>query len=159
MDPGIGHEIEADLQTYGYPILWAQYLPVDADLMQWLFGDELRKGTISSPFDVRDVWPSSYNGNTNEILWGAKIAARLPRVTCVIPLASYECGMDQPTYTPVQKIVEGSGRCSFRFRTSTPPSRRDPSRSGSRPSPTTWSVRRLISSRARSCRPQVRVRC
>ena len=24
MDPGIGHEIEADLQAYGYPILWAQ---------------------------------------------------------------------------------------------------------------------------------------
>jgi len=23
---GIGHEIEVDLQAYGYPILWAQYL-------------------------------------------------------------------------------------------------------------------------------------
>jgi predicted nucleotide-binding protein (sugar kinase/HSP70/actin superfamily) len=115
MDPGIGHEIEADLQAYGYPILWAQYLPVDADLMQWLFGDDIRKGTISSAFDVRDVWPSSYSGNTNEILWGAKVAARLPWVSCVIRLASYECGMDQPTYTPVQKIVEGSGTLFFSF--------------------------------------------
>jgi predicted nucleotide-binding protein (sugar kinase/HSP70/actin superfamily) len=115
MDPGIGHEIEADLQAYGYPILWAQYLPVDADLMQWLFGDDIENGTISSAFDVRDVWPSSYSGNTNEILWGAKVAARLPWVSCVIRLASYECGMDQPTYTPVQKIVEGSGTLFFSF--------------------------------------------
>jgi len=115
MDPGIGHEIEADLQAYGYPILWAQYLPVDADLMHWLFGDDIENGTISSPLDVRDVWPSSYSGNTNEILWSAKVAARLPWVTCVIRLASYECGMDQPTYTPVQKIVEGSGTLFFSF--------------------------------------------
>src|SRR5262249_13904046 len=26
MDPGIGHEIEVDLQAYGYPVLWTQYL-------------------------------------------------------------------------------------------------------------------------------------
>jgi predicted nucleotide-binding protein (sugar kinase/HSP70/actin superfamily) len=115
MDPGIGHEIEADLQAYGYPILWAQYLPTDPDLMEWLFGDDIRSGTISSPFDVGDVWPSSYSGNTNEILWAAKVSARLPWVTCVIRLASYECGMDQPTYTPVQKIVEGSGTLFFSF--------------------------------------------
>ncbi len=92
-----------------------QYLPIDPDLLQWLFGDDIRNGTISSAFDVRDVWPSSYSGNTNEILWGAKVAARLPWVTCVIRLASYECGMDQPTYTPVQKIVEGSGTLFFSF--------------------------------------------
>src|SRR4029077_8286549 len=76
MDPGIGHEIEADLQAYGYPILWTQYLPVDADLMDWLFGEDVRTGLIGSPFDIRDVWPSSYSGNTNEILWAAKVAAR-----------------------------------------------------------------------------------
>ena len=27
MDPGIGHEIEAEIQACGYPILWLQYLP------------------------------------------------------------------------------------------------------------------------------------
>src|SRR4030095_10202812 len=32
MDPGIGHEIEVDLQAYGYPILWAQDAPTDTDL-------------------------------------------------------------------------------------------------------------------------------
>lgn len=115
MDPGIGHEIEADLQAYGYPILWVQYFPTDPGLMDWLFGDDVRSGALSSPFDIKDVWPSSYSGNTNEILWGAKAGARLPWISCVIRLVSYECGMDQPTLTPVQKIVEGSGTLFFSF--------------------------------------------
>jgi len=115
MDPGIGHEIEADLQAYGYPVLWTQYLPTDADLMDWLFAEDVRAGTVKSGFDIRDVWPSSYSGNTNDILWGAKVGARLPWVTCVIRLTSYECGMDQPTFTPVQQIVERSGTLFFSF--------------------------------------------
>jgi len=115
MDPGIGHEIEVDLQAYGYPILWAQYLPDDDDLMQWAFGPDIRDGYVKSPFDISDVWPSSYSSNTNEILWGAKVAARIPWIAGVIRLASYECGMDQPTYTPVQQIVERSGTLFFSF--------------------------------------------
>jgi predicted nucleotide-binding protein (sugar kinase/HSP70/actin superfamily) len=115
MDPGIGHEIEADLQAYGYPILWGQYLPTDPDLMDWLFGEDIRTGVIGSPFDIRDVWPSSYSGNTNEILWGAKFGARVPWVSCVVRLVSYECGMDQPTFTPVQRIVEETGTLFFSF--------------------------------------------
>jgi len=115
MDPGIGHEIEVDLQAYGYPVLWAQYFPTDPDLMEWLFGGDVRAGAIRSPFDISDVWPSSYSSNTNEILWGAKVGARVPWVACVIRLSSYECGMDQPTYTPVQQIVERSGTLFFSF--------------------------------------------
>lgn len=115
MDSGIGHEIEVDLQAYGYPILWAQYFPTDPDLMEWIFGEEIREGVIQSPFDISDVWPSSYSSNTNEILWGAKVGARVPWIACVIRLASYECGMDQPTYAPVQQIVECSGTLFFSF--------------------------------------------
>jgi len=115
MDPGIGHEIEVDLQAYGYPILWMQYFPIDRDLMDWAFGDDIRRGVIKSPFDIHDVWPSSYSSNTNEILWGAKVAARVPWIACVVRLSSYECGMDQPTYTPVQQIVERSGTLFFSF--------------------------------------------
>jgi predicted nucleotide-binding protein (sugar kinase/HSP70/actin superfamily) len=115
MDPGIGHEIDVDLQAYGYPILWTQYLPADSDLMEWIFGEDIRAGLIKSPFDISDVWPSSYSSNTNEILWGAKVAARIPWIACVIRLSSYECGMDQPTYTPVQQIVERSGTLFFSF--------------------------------------------
>lgn len=115
MDPGIGHEIEVDLQAHGYPVLWTQYLPTDADLLAWMFGAEVAAGTIKSPLDIADVWPSSYSANTNEILWAAKFAARLPWVACVVRLSSYECGMDQPTYSPVQQIVERSGTLFFSF--------------------------------------------
>jgi predicted nucleotide-binding protein (sugar kinase/HSP70/actin superfamily) len=115
MDAGIGHEIEVDLQAYGYPVLWTQYLPTDADLLEWMFGAEVSAGEIKSPLDIADVWPSSYSANTNEILWAAKFAARMPWVACVVRLSSYECGMDQPTYTPVQQIVERSGTLFFSF--------------------------------------------
>ncbi|MBI4639884.1 MAG: activase [Candidatus Tectomicrobia bacterium] len=115
MDPGIGHEIEVDLQACGYPILWGQYLPIDSDLMEWLSGQEIRAGIIKNPFDISDVWLSSYSSNTNEILWGAKVAARMPWITCAIQLSSYECGMDQPTYTPIQQIIERSGTLYFKF--------------------------------------------
>jgi len=115
MDTGIGHEIEAELQAYGYPVLWLQYLPGDEDLVNWLFQADLREGRIKSPFDITDVWTSSYSSNTNEIMWGAKFAARCPWVTCVVRLSSYECGMDQPTYTPTQKIVEATGTLFFKF--------------------------------------------
>ena len=115
MDPGIGHEIEVDLQAYGYPVLWTQYFPTDPDLLDWVFAADLKAGRIRSPFDISDVWPSSYSANTNEILWGAKVAARTPWVAGVIRLSSYECGMDQPTYTPTQKIVETTGTLFFKF--------------------------------------------
>jgi predicted nucleotide-binding protein (sugar kinase/HSP70/actin superfamily) len=115
MDTGIGHEIEGDLQAHGYPILWLQYLPGDEDLMNWLFEADLKAGKIKSPFDITDVWTSSYSSNTNEIMWGAKVAARCPWITCVVRLSSYECGMDQPTYTPTQKIVEATGTLFFKF--------------------------------------------
>jgi predicted nucleotide-binding protein (sugar kinase/HSP70/actin superfamily) len=115
MDPGIGHEIEVDLQAYGYPILWTQYFPTDPDLLDWIFAADLKAGRIRSPFDISDVWPSSYSSNTNETLWGAKVAARVPWIAGVIRLASYECGMDQPTYSPVQQIVERSGTLFFSF--------------------------------------------
>jgi predicted nucleotide-binding protein (sugar kinase/HSP70/actin superfamily) len=115
MDAGIGHEIEVDLQAHGYPVLWTQYLPLDDDLLHWMFGADIAAGHVKSPLDIADVWPSSYSANTNEILWAAKFAARMPWVACVVRLSSYECGMDQPTYTPVQQIVERSGTLFFSF--------------------------------------------
>ena len=115
MDPGIGHEIEVDLQAYGYPVLWTQYLPTDPDLLDWMFAADLADGRMKNAFDIADVWPSSYSANTNEILWAAKFAARMPWIVGVIRLSSYECGMDQPTYTPVQRIVEQSGTLFFSF--------------------------------------------
>ncbi len=115
MDPGIGHEVDADLQQYGMPILWSPYLPIDDDLMEWLFGEEIARGEIGNAFDISDVWTSSFSNNTNEIIWSAKVAARMPWITCVLRLSSYECGMDQPSYTPTQRIVEATRTLYFRF--------------------------------------------
>jgi len=67
--------LAADPQCCCRSIPWGQYLPADPDLMDWLFGEDVRTGLIGSPFDIGDVWPSSYSGNTNEILWAAKVGA------------------------------------------------------------------------------------
>ena len=83
--------------------------------MNWLFEEDLRENRIKSPFDIRDVWMSSYSSNTNEIMWGAKVATRTPWITCVLRFSSYECGMDQPTYSPVQQIVERAGTLFISF--------------------------------------------
>jgi predicted nucleotide-binding protein (sugar kinase/HSP70/actin superfamily) len=115
MDPGIGHEIEGELQAHGLPVLWMQYFPMDDDILNWLFAEDLAAKRIKHPLEIQDVWTSSYSSNTNEILWGAKAAARCPWTTCVIRFSSYECGMDQPTYTPTQKIIEATGTLMFKF--------------------------------------------
>jgi predicted nucleotide-binding protein (sugar kinase/HSP70/actin superfamily) len=39
----------------------------------------------------------------------------MPWIACTVRLSSYECGMDQPTYSPVQQIVERSGTLFFSF--------------------------------------------
>ena len=86
--------------------------------MNWLFEADLKVGRIKSPFDISDVWTSSYSSNTNEIMWGAKFAARCPWITCVVRLSSYECGMDQPTYTPVAEDRRGDGHPLLQIRRS-----------------------------------------
>ena len=104
MDPGIGHEIEVDLQAYGYPVLWTQYLPTDADLLNWMFGPDIDAAARSG---IRSTSPMSGLRRTartpTRFCGRAKFAARMPWITCVVRLSSYECGMDQPTYTPVQQ--------------------------------------------------------
>ena len=150
--PGSATRSRSTSRPTAIPILWGQYLPLDADLLDWAFGPDVAAGHIRSPLDIRDVWPSSYSSNTNEILWGAKFAARMPWISCVVRLSSYECGMDQPTYTPVQQIVERSGTLFFSFQdldstkpagslrsgwrrslTTSPPTRRPSSRRRRRP--------------------------
>ena len=114
MDPGIGHEIENEIQASGYPVIWGQHLPLDEHVLDRLFGDDIREGNLCSPFDIADVWKSSYSANTNE-RWAARFGARHPAIAAAIRFSSYECGMDQPTYTPVQKILESRGTLYFSF--------------------------------------------
>ena len=39
----------------------------------------------------------------------------MPWIACAIRFSSYECGMDQLTYTSVQSIIESSGTLFFAF--------------------------------------------
>jgi len=126
MDPGIGHEIEVDLQAYGYPVLWTQYFPIDDDLMQWAFGPDIRAGHIKSPFDIRDVWPSSYSSNTNEILWGAKgpPGCRGSPAWCAWPATS--AAWTSPPTRRSSRSWSAPARSSSPSRIWTRPSRRGP---------------------------------
>src|SRR5207237_4799711 len=51
-DPGLNHEILDEFQKLGYPIFSQNTLPIDEDLLERLFGDEVRSGVISSPLDI-----------------------------------------------------------------------------------------------------------
>ena len=51
----------------------------------------------------------------NPDIAATKFAAYMPWIACVIRLASYECGMDQPTFAPVQQMVESPGTLFFLF--------------------------------------------
>jgi len=115
MDTGIGHAIENELQACGYPILWGQYLPLNPEILEWLYSDLIASGRIEHPLDISDIWKTSHSANTNEILWAARYGSLMPWITCAIRFSSYECGMDQPTYSPVQAITESLGTLFFVF--------------------------------------------
>ena len=41
------------------------YVPLDEDMLERLFGDEVRAGTLSNPLAINDVWKNSYSASTN----------------------------------------------------------------------------------------------
>jgi activator of 2-hydroxyglutaryl-CoA dehydratase/predicted nucleotide-binding protein (sugar kinase/HSP70/actin superfamily) len=114
-DPGINHEILEEFQKQGYPILAQDSLPIDPDILEQLFGDEVRAGIIKDPMDVSDVWKNSYSENTSRKVWAAKYVARHPNLVA-LELSSFKCGHDAPIYTVVEEIVENSGTPYFCFK-------------------------------------------
>ena len=46
-DPGLNHEIMDEFQKLGYPIFSQNTLPLDEDMLERLFGEEVRAGVIS----------------------------------------------------------------------------------------------------------------
>ncbi|MDZ4711714.1 MAG: BadF/BadG/BcrA/BcrD ATPase family protein [bacterium] len=114
-DPGINHEILEEFQKLGYPVFFQDALPTDADVLEDLFGDEVRAGIIRSPHDINDVWKNSYSENTSRKVWAAKYTARHPNLVA-LELSSFKCGHDAPIYTVVQEIVEDSGTPYFSFK-------------------------------------------
>lgn len=114
-DPGINHEILEEFQKLGYPVFYQDALPTDKDLLDRLFGDEVRAGIIKSPLDISDVWKNSYSENTSRKVWAAKFAARHPNLVA-LELSSFKCGHDAPIYTVIQEIIENSGTPYFSFK-------------------------------------------
>lgn len=114
-DPGINHEILEEFQKAGYPIFAQDSLPLDEDILDRLFGDEVRRGEISHPMDISDVWKNSYSENTSRKVWTAKYVARHPNLVA-LELSSFKCGHDAPIYTIVEEIVQNFGTPYFCFK-------------------------------------------
>ena len=114
-DPGINHEILEEFQKIGYPIFTQDSMPIDTEILDRLFGEEVRAGIIPDPMDISDVWKNSYSENTSRKVWSAKYVARHPNLIA-LELSSFKCGHDAPIYTVVEEIVEKSGTPYFSFK-------------------------------------------
>jgi len=114
-DPGLNHDILEEFQKLGYPVFSQSTLPMDPDLLERLFGDEVRAGTIRDPLEIQDVWKNSYSANTNLKIWAAKFTARHPNLVA-LELSSFKCGHDAPIYSVVEGIIEKSGTPYFSFK-------------------------------------------
>jgi predicted CoA-substrate-specific enzyme activase len=114
-DPGINHDILVEFQKLGYPVFTQDSLPLDADILERLFGEEVRAGDISGPMDIRDVWKNAYSENTNRKVWAAKYTARHPNLVA-LELSNFKCGHDAPIYTTIEEIIECSGTPYFNFK-------------------------------------------
>ena len=114
-DPGINQGIPEELQKRGYAVLSQSTLPLDEDLLERLFGAEVRDGIISHPLDVSDVWKHTFSANSANKLWAAKFTARHPNLAAV-ELSNFKCGHDAPIYSTIEKIIETSGTPYFAFK-------------------------------------------
>jgi activator of 2-hydroxyglutaryl-CoA dehydratase/predicted nucleotide-binding protein (sugar kinase/HSP70/actin superfamily) len=114
-DPGLNHEILDEFQKLGYPIFSQNTLPLDEDMLERLFGEEVRAGVISSPLDIGDAWKNSYSCSTNHKVWAAKFTARHPNLVA-LEISSFKCGHDAPIYGVIEGIIENSGTPYFCFK-------------------------------------------
>jgi activator of 2-hydroxyglutaryl-CoA dehydratase/predicted nucleotide-binding protein (sugar kinase/HSP70/actin superfamily) len=114
-DPGLNHEILDEFQKLGYPIFSQNTLPIDEDMLERLFGEEVRAGVISSPLDISDAWKNSYSCSTNHKIWAAKFTARHPNLVA-LEISSFKCGHDAPIYGVIEGIIEQSGTPYFCFK-------------------------------------------
>jgi predicted CoA-substrate-specific enzyme activase len=114
-DPGLNHEIMEEFQKLGYPVFSQSTLPMDEDILDRLFGDEVRAGMITHPLDIQDVWKNRYSTSTNHKVWAAKFTARHPNLVA-LEVSSFKCGHDAPIYGVIEGIIEQSGTPYFSFK-------------------------------------------
>jgi predicted CoA-substrate-specific enzyme activase len=114
-DPGLNHEIMEEFQKLGYPIFSQSTLPMDEDILERLFGEEVRAGVVSHALDISDSWKNSYSCSTNHKVWAAKFTARHPNLVA-LEISSFKCGHDAPIYGVIEGIIENSGTPYFCFK-------------------------------------------
>jgi len=114
-DPGLNHEILEEFQKLGYPIFSQSTLPLDEDMLERLFADDVRMGLIKHPLEIQDVWKNSYSCSTNHKIWAAKFTARHPNLVA-LEMSSFKCGHDAPIYGVIEGIIEKSGTPYFSFK-------------------------------------------
>jgi predicted CoA-substrate-specific enzyme activase len=114
-DPGLNHEILDEFQKLGYPIFSQSTLPLDEDLLERLFGNEVRAGVIKHPLDIADVWKTRYSASTNHKIWAAKFTARHPNLVAM-EISNFKCGHDAPIYGVIEGIIEKSHTPYFCFK-------------------------------------------
>jgi len=114
-DPGINHEILDEFQKLGYPILTQASLPLDPEILERLFGEEIRRGELAHPMSIADVWRNSYSENTSQKIFAAKYVARHPNLVA-LELSNFKCGHDAPIYSLIESIIEASGTPCFSFK-------------------------------------------
>ncbi len=114
-DPGLNHEIMEEFQKLGYPIFSQSTLPMDEDMLERLFGEEVRAGVVSHALDISDSWKNSYSCSTNHKVWAAKFTARHPNLVA-LEISSFKCGHDAPIYGVIESIIENSGTPYFCFK-------------------------------------------
>jgi predicted CoA-substrate-specific enzyme activase len=114
-DPGVNLGIPQELQKRGYPVFSQATLPLDPDILERLFGEEVQEGIVTHPMDIGDVWKHSFSANSAYKLWAAKFTARHPNLIAV-ELSNFKCGHDAPIYSTIEKIIETSGTPYFAFK-------------------------------------------
>lgn len=114
-DSGINLGVPEELQKRGYSIFSQSTLPLDEDILEELFGEEVREGVIGHPLDITDVWKHTFSASSANKLWAAKFTARHPNLVAV-ELSNFKCGHDAPIYSTVEKIIENSGTPYFAFK-------------------------------------------
>jgi predicted CoA-substrate-specific enzyme activase len=114
-DPGLNQGILEELHRLGYPIFSQGFLPLDADLLDRLFGPDIEAGLIRSPLDISDVWKNTFSTNSNHKIWAAKFVARHPNLISV-ELSNFKCGHDAFIGRLIERIVAESGKPHFSFR-------------------------------------------
>ena len=114
-DPGLNQGILQKFQELGYTVLSQQFLPMDSDILDRLFGDEVRAGVVPSALDISDAWKNSNSANTNLKIWAAKFTARHPNLIPV-ELSNFKCGHDAFVSNVIEQISHCAGKPHFCFR-------------------------------------------